>query len=240
MNIIYDIVYRIVYDIVYDTFYTYLSSLLNHLLQDVLCLVAPYPFRLESLDEFNPLTDFDMTGGDDVWYARPQLFFSCTLCPTGQMGDKGSHREVSLVFFSTFEPISLPRDSVMQRNGIPMLYERAASQLPTLYVCPVENVLGSAPLLPCYIMGNKHNTIPHALWYEVPDGAAADSWKDNGTGSRLFEVNIWMWRYGRALPRKVSVKDADEMRRARVAESRRKGAETLKRRRLAAAARDRE
>ncbi len=81
----------IVYDIVfvYYIVYTHLSSLLNHLMQDVLCLVAPYPFRLEPLHEFNPLTDFDMTGGDDMWYARPQLFFSCTLCPTGQMGDKG-------------------------------------------------------------------------------------------------------------------------------------------------------
>ncbi len=127
----------------------------------------------------------------------------------------------------------------MQRNGIAVLYKRAASELPTLYhVCPVENVLGRAPLLPCYIMGNKHNTIQHALRYEVPDGAAADSREDNGTGSRLFEVNIWIRRYGRALPRQVSVKDADEMRQPRVAESRRKGAETLKRRRLAAAARD--
>ena len=43
-----------------------------------------------------------------------------------------------------------------------------------------------------------------------------------------------MWRYGRAFPRKVSVKDAEEMRRDRVAESRRKGAATLKRRREAA------
>ena len=42
------------------------------------------------------------------------------------------------MFFSTFEPISLTPDSCMERNGIPMLYERAASQLPTLYVCPVE------------------------------------------------------------------------------------------------------
>jgi hypothetical protein len=121
-------------------------------MQDTLCLVAPYPFRLEPLEDFDPLSDFDMTGGDDVWYARPQLFFSCTLCPTGQMGDRGSHREVSLVFFSTFEPIDLGRDSVLQRNGIPMLYERAASQLPTLYVCPVENVLGRVPLSPCYMM----------------------------------------------------------------------------------------
>ncbi len=77
----------------------------------------------------------------------------------------------------------------MQRNGIPMLYERVVSQLPTLYVCPVENVFGRAPLIPHYMMGNTLNTIPHALWYEVPDGAGADSRPDSGSGSRLFEVN---------------------------------------------------
>ena len=87
------------------------------------------------LQDFDPLTDFDMTGSDDVWFARPQLFFSCSLCPTGQMEDKASHMEVSLVFFSTFEPISLTPDSCMQRNGIPMLYELAASQLPTRLPC---------------------------------------------------------------------------------------------------------
>jgi hypothetical protein len=193
-------------------------------LQDTLCLIAPYPFRLEPLDEFDPLSDFDMTGGDDVWFARRQLFFSCSLCPTGQMEDKSSHREVSLVFFSTFEPISLPRDSYLQKSGIPMLFEPAAPQLPTLYVCPVENVLGRVSLLPCYMMarGNKQNTIPHALRYHVPTGASADSRPNSGTGSRLFEVNIWMWRYGRAFPRKITVKDAQEMRRSRVAESRRR------------------
>ena len=72
-----------------------------------MCLVAPYPFHLEPLEDFDPLTDFEMTGGDDVWFARPQLFFSCSLCPTGQMEDKASHMDVSLVFFSTFEQISL-------------------------------------------------------------------------------------------------------------------------------------
>jgi hypothetical protein len=76
------------------------------------------------LEDFDSLTDFDMTGGDDVWFARPQLLFSCSLsrCPTGQIEDKDSHMEVSLVFFSTFEPISLTSDSCMQKNGIPMLY----------------------------------------------------------------------------------------------------------------------
>ena len=113
-----------------------------------------------------------------------------------------------------------------------------ASQLPTLYVCPVENVLGRVPLIPCYLKGNSHNTIPFSLRQHVPNGAAADSRQDSGTGSRLFEVNIWMWRYGRSFPRKVSVMDAVEMRRERVRESRRRGAATLKRRRLAAASAD--
>jgi hypothetical protein len=85
--------------------------------------------------------------------------------------------------------------------------------------------------------GNKQNTIQHTLLYEVPHGAAADTKQNSGTGSRLIEVNIWMWRYGRAFPRKISVKDTKEMRRARVSESRRRGADTLKRRRLAAAER---
>jgi hypothetical protein len=83
------------------------------------------------------------------------ICFSCNLCPAGQMEDKGSHREVSLVFYSTFEPISLPRDSYMQSSGIPMLYEQAASQLPTLYVFPVVNVLGRVPLIPYYMMGTS-------------------------------------------------------------------------------------
>ncbi len=98
----------------------------------------------------------------------------------------------------------------------------------------MENVLGRVPLMPCYLKGNLHNTIPHSLLHAVPAGAAADSRPDSRTGSRLFKVNIWMWRYGRAFPRKMSVEDAVEMRLKRVQESRRRGAETLKQRRLAA------
>ena len=88
----------------------------------------------------------------------------------------------------------------------------------------------------CYLKGNQTNIIPYSLQvrHKVPQGAAADSRQDSGTGSRLFEVNIWMWRYGRALPRNVSVADAKEMCRKRIQVSRRMGAETLKRRRLAA------
>ena len=134
-------------------------------MQDCVCLVAPYPYRLQLLDDFDPIGDLDISGGGDLWYARPTLFrvFRCPLCLTGKMGDARTHEEISLFFSSTFEPISLTPDRrSMQRKGVPMLHKRAANQLPTLYVCPVENVLGRVPLLPCYLKGNTVNTIPHS------------------------------------------------------------------------------
>jgi hypothetical protein len=103
-----------------------------------------------------------------------------------------------------------------------------------VYVCPVENVLGCVPLMPCYLKGNFHNTIPHSLCHSVPAGAAADSRPDSRTGSRLFKVNIWMWCYGGAFTRKISVEDVEEMLWKSVQEARQKGAETLKCRRLEA------
>ena len=65
-HIVYDIVYDVVYDIVYDIIYDILCCppVLTVVWQDTLCLVAPYPFRMEPLEDFDPLTDFDMTCGD--------------------------------------------------------------------------------------------------------------------------------------------------------------------------------
>jgi len=72
--------------------------------------------------------------------------------------------ELSLVFFSTFEPINITPHSVMQRNGVPMLYDTASgSNEPSLYICPVSNVLGRVPLIPCFIAGNKHQRFLTAL-----------------------------------------------------------------------------
>ena len=93
-----------------------------------------------------------------------------------------------------------------------MLYERAATQVQSLYVCQVENVLGRVPSIPCYLNGNSLNTIPHSFRSRIPLEAAADSRPDSGTGSRLSEVNIWMWKYGRTFPREFSVEDAVAMR----------------------------
>jgi hypothetical protein len=69
----------------------------------------------------------------------------------------GSHKDVTLVYFSTFEPIDLTTDSIMQRARVPMLYDSASNpRLPCLYICPVANVLCASPLIPCFVGGNSH------------------------------------------------------------------------------------
>jgi hypothetical protein len=87
-----------------------------------------------------------------------------------------------------------------------MLYDSASNPLlPCLYICPVTNVLGQAPLIPCFVGGNSHPTIPHSFKDDQRFGSAsADTQRDWGNDSRLYEVNIWTWRYGRGRPRMVS------------------------------------
>jgi hypothetical protein len=211
--------------------------------QDCVVVLAPYPNNPNPVESFNVKTDFDLMGNGLVRYTRPQLFFNCNLCPTGDKGSahSGLHKEVSLVYFSTFEPpIDLTADSIMQRAGVPMLYDSASNpRLPCLYICPVANVLGRAPLIPCFIGGNSHPIIP----YRFKDSddlrfghASADTGQQHCYGSRLYELNIWMWRYGRGRPRMVSIAEAGRIRVERLSESRIRAAETRKRRSEAAAA----
>ena len=144
--------------------------------QDCVCLIAPFPFNIQPVEEFDPSADFDITGEGDLWYAQPELFFSCSLCQAGDQENVSTHTKVSLVFFSTFEPITLSPDHIMQADKkVPMLYKRSEKELPTLYVCPVENVLGRVPLIPCYMKGNTHAMIPYCFRRMDLGGAAADS-----------------------------------------------------------------
>jgi hypothetical protein len=196
-------------------------------------------------DEFDVVCNFDLKGDGLVWYARPQLFFNVTLCRWDCQDKEYSadHKEpeVSLVYFSTFEPInpSLTPNSVIQRAKVPMLYYTASNpRLPCLYICLEANVLGQAALIPCFIDGDTHPTIP----YKFKDNrllgtASADTQKDRGNGSRLYEVNLWLWRYRRSQPRTMSIEEAEAVRRERVSEtrSRARAEETKKRRKKAAA-----
>ena len=71
----------------------------------------------------------------------------------------------------------------------------------------------------------------------VLGSGAADTRPDSGNGSRLYELNLWMWRYGRGQARKVSVAKAMEARVKRLREARGRAGETVKRRRTASASR---
>lgn len=180
-----------------------------------------------------------MSGSNQLWYGRLQLLFRCTLCPAGAQQEVWRHTEVSLAFFSTFEPIVLTPDSVMQQEGVHMFYDSASSSaLPCLYICPVKNVLGRVPMIPCFVAGNSHPTIPHSFARRgrgALGAAAADTRQNSGNGSRLYELNVWMWRYGRGQTRKVSVVKAMEARAKRLREARARAGVTAKRRRAAAA-----
>ena len=121
----------------------------------------------------------------------------------------------------------------MHEKDIPIFYEDAPSQIPTMYICPVTNVLGRIPLIPCYMDGQKHPTIPYRFRKSNLGGAIPDSRPCNGTGSRLYEVNIWLWNYGRSLPRAISVAETDKILQKRMVDSRLKGAETKRGRREA-------
>ncbi len=60
--------------------------------------------------------------------------------------------------------------------------------------------------------------------------------RDQGSSSRLYKVNIWMWRYSRGHPRIVSTAEAEKVRSESISESRIRAAETRKRHSEAAAA----
>ncbi len=163
--------------------------------QDCVVVLAPFPNNPNPVQSLNIKTDFASTGDGLVRYGGPQLFFNCTLCPTGLKASvySGSHKEISLVYFSTFEPIDLTPHSIMQRAGVPMPYDSASNpRLPCLYICPVANVLGRAPLIPCFIGGNSHpHPIPLQGRRRIGHASAdSDTQRDRGNGSMLYEVNI--------------------------------------------------
>ena len=47
--------------------------------QDCVCLIAPFPNNPNPAEDFDPKRDMDISGQGLMWYARPQLFFNCTV-----------------------------------------------------------------------------------------------------------------------------------------------------------------
>ncbi len=98
------------------------------------------------------------------------------------------------MYFSTVdsEPIDLTPDSILQRANVLMLYDSASNQrLPCHYICPVANVLGRAPLIPCFVGSNSQSTMQHCFKDDLRLGSAfADTQLDLGNTSRFYKVNL--------------------------------------------------
>ena len=177
-----------------------------------------------------------------MWIVRPQLFFTCTVRPPH--ATRGRHNmyaediPLKLVFFSAFEDLLLQTTGTMESNGIRKLYE--PSPVPTLYVGRVEDLLGRAPLFPCFLDGNTTSTISYnyagrqkqALEYGCADGQGPASRR----GSHVYEINDWMWIFGRPQPRvgELSVAKTQLIRRKSRSETSRRAWETRKARKSAA------
>jgi hypothetical protein len=69
----------------------------------------------------------------------------------------------------------------------------------------LENVLGRVPLIPLILAGNSTPTIPHKFSKHkgsaFPMGSADTANADGRRGSNVYEVNHWLWMFGRGKPR---------------------------------------
>ncbi len=171
-------------------------------MQDTVLVVAPYSY---SIEEDRHDVDFE-----DCWAVLPQLFFSCHLRPKGgRIPKHGLHKtgpgdvKYNLVFFSTFEQLTLPIHGSMEDAGVVKLYE--PSPTPCLYVAPAENMVGRIPLIPCFLDGNAAPTIPHKYSKNrsscFPTVCADAAAEDGRRGCSVYEVNTWLWMFGRGKPR---------------------------------------
>ena len=92
-----------------------------------------------------------------------------------------------------------------------MVYDRDAFPDPLLYI---DRVLCRAPLMPVFIGGNETPTIPQSFAKQqrthFPHGQADKSKKNRG--SRVFEINHFIWNYPRPRPRADTVAEAQQRR----------------------------
>lgn len=175
-------------------------------------------------------------------FGRPILFFSVVFKPLNSGARSGvtfgdDRFKCNLVFFSAFEELDLPSesDSPTQREGHRLLYEPGPwsesnpSKQPILHVGYVEDILCRAPLCPCFLDGSSSPTIPASKRTEQAHFPHGKCDSQHGRGSLVYEVSFPLWHLGRGKARSMSVAEAEEKRALRVAEARRKAAETRKR-----------
>ena len=205
--------------------------------------IPPSPFYIGDRDVGYSVEDA-LSDPDSMWIVRPQLFFHCTVrplgAPTGAYGLCPDDIPLDLVFFSSFEDLGLHLTGTMESNGVRKLYE--PSPVPTLYVGRIQDLLGRVPLIPCFLDGNATSTIPHK--YASRQKTAFDCGCADGPGpasrkgSHVYEINTWLWSFGRPQPRVggLSVSKAQRLRKASRSEAAKRGWATRRARPCAAGA----
>ena len=122
----------------------------------------------------------------------------------------------------------------MEDAGVIKLYE--PSPTPCLYVAPAENMVGRVPLLLLFLAGNSTPTIPHMFSKSretgVPMGCADSAAVDGRRGSKVYEVNPWLWQFGGGKPRLggLTGEETAERKDAARDERNKRGLETRRRR----------
>jgi hypothetical protein len=184
------------------------------LLQDVVAVIPPHPYYTEAKDKFDIEEAYE---ADDLWFARLHLLFRCDFRETAGIG-KGTVRPLDLALITTFENFP-SSDGLAERAGCKVLYD--PTPVPCVYVVPVSNILCRAPLMPYFVHGSASNTLPNSwrgpvdpsggLRKDGPPGRGGTG-LTGGKGSKLYQVNVWLWSFGRPIPRLESVADAEKRR----------------------------
>ena len=113
------------------------------------------------------------------------------------------------------------------------------SPTPCLYVAPAENMVGRVPLIPLFLAGNSTPTIPHMFSKRkeagFPFGCADAAALDGRRGSNIYEVNPWLWQFGRGKPRLggLSVEQTGERKKVASDARHKRAAETKRARKTA-------
>jgi hypothetical protein len=151
----------------------------------------------------------------------------------GRYSRYSNKTSLDLVFFSPFEGLHLQTSGTMETNGIRKLYE--PSPVPTLYVGRIEDLLGWVPLVPCFLDANTSSTIEHkyagrqeqAFAFGCADGSGQGSRRG---GSHVYEINTWLWNFGRPQPQigGLSVAKTERIHRQSRSETSLRAAETKK------------
>ena len=203
--------------------------------QDCFATIPPYPHYLGDPEEFNLSLQLD-----EVIYGRPIEFYSAKLSSKLRSfsdADTSCDYTIDIVYFSAMEPLDLPQRNPMQSEaGFKLLYEPGPCPPlePVLHIGYVSNILCRVPLVPCYLDGNEHPTIPysmrssHSMKGKFPLGRA-DTKDRRGNGSRVYEVNMWLWKIGRAVPRGKSLEYEDSQAKSKRKECSTKGWRARKR-----------